>query len=570
MNDPTEEEKLSDTAEFILSKRYYKKGEDWKRLCERVASSIGEDDGQIEEFFNLLYHRIMIPNSPTLANAGIQAGQLAACFILPLEDDPDLIMDSIRNTAIVHRSGGGTGFDLSRIRPSTSPSLSANDLLSGPISIMKLINDTTEKIKRSGVRCGANMGVLRVDHPDIIDFIHAKAEDRSLTNFNISIAISDDFMDAVVSGGHYNVIDPYSGNVTRLDANEIFGMICSNAWKTGEPGVCFIDRINKDNPVPHLGIFSSPNPCGEFYFLPFGSCNLGSLSLPRFLKQDGEKKNIDFWKLREAVKLSVRFLNRVIDVNRFPLPEIDDMAKRTRPIGLGVMGFADLLTEMGIPYNSERAYKIAEELIRFINEEGWRESERLGAETGVFPEFRKENRIMNKHVHPRNCQVTTIAPTGTIATLAGISFGIEPLMAVAYRRRVLGADIFEVNPIFVRIAKERGFYSEELIEKISRVHSIQNIREIPEEVRRMFITAHDLTPEQHVRMQAAWQSHCDNAVSKTVNMPEDATTEDIKQVFLLAYRLNCKGVTVYRDRSRSDQVIVMAKGNEFGDMCRIC
>jgi len=516
-----------------------------------------------ERFFEMMANRDFLPNSPTLMNAGLRAGQLAACFVLPVEDSISGIFDTQRIMALVQQSGGGTGFSFSRLRPKNDIVESTMGTSSGPVSFMELFDKATDIMKRGGRRRGANMGILSVHHPDIIEFIRAKESPNKLTNFNISVAVTDAFMLAIDKDRKYSLRSPRTGKVvSRVRANDVFDLIAKMAWKTGEPGLVFMDEIHKNNPTPKIGQIESTNPCGEQPLLPYESCNLGSINLSHML--DGRK--VDWIKLKNIVNQGVHFLDNVIDANAYPDERIEKITKANRKIGLGVMGFADMLVQMNIPYNSERALEVAEEIMGFIRKEGRLKSIELAEKRGSFPNFRASIWRERGYRALRNAAVTTIAPTGSISIIAGCSSGIEPLFAVCFVRNVLnGTLMWEVNPFFEKVAKKRGFYSTNLIRKIGKTGSVSCFSEVPEDVKKVFVTAHDIAPEWHVRIQAAFQKHTDNAVSKTVNLPTKATVEDIKAIFRLAYLLKCKGITVYRDGSREGQVLSF--GSDYSGGC---
>ena len=576
---------LSDNAITVLERRYLIKDADGQPterpedLFVRVAETVAEPDTKYgasngavaelaEAFCDIMASRVWMPNSPTLMNAGRPLGQLSACFVLPVEDslsnNHSGIYDTLRHMALVHQSGGGTGFGFSRLRPTNSIVRSTMGVASGPVSFMSLYDASTEVVKQGGTRRGANMGILRVDHPDILDFITCKNDTTKITNFNISVAVTDAFMDAVARDGEYDLIDPHSEEaVDRLSARDVFTKIIQGAWKTGEPGVFFIDKANYYNPVPHLGSYEATNPCGEQPLLPYDVCNLGSINVGVFVKHG----QVDWDGLGKAVHLCTHFLENVIDANKYPLPQITELANHIRRIGLGIMGWADLLVKLGIPYHSEEAVELARELMRFVDEEAKVESERLAVLRGVFPEWEKsiwgpdETCARNAHgdrVRPlrrlRHCNLTTVAPTGTISIIAGCSSGIEPLFAVAFMRNQAGVLMPDVNEHFVEIAKREGWHSEDLMQRIAESGHI-HFDEVPQQWQHVFVTAHDVTPEWHIRMQAAFQEYTDSAISKTCNFAQEATEEDVRQIYELAYSLNCKGVTVYRDGSREMQVL---------------
>ncbi len=562
---------LSDNARKVLRKRYLKKDDDGKvtetpaDMFRRVAKNIASADkhygaskkemqGTEEEFYEMMTELEFLPNSPTLMNAGRELQQLSACFVLSIDDSMESIFETIKDTALIHKSGGGTGFSFSRLRAKNSPVRSTGGISSGPVSFMKVFNAATQAVKQGGTRRGANMGMLRVDHPDVLEFITCKESDKEITNFNISIAITEDFMRKAVKNEEYELVDPRTKKcVQKLNAKDVFDLIIKMAWKNGEPGIVFIDRINRDNPTPKAGEIESTNPCGEQPLLPYESCNLGSINLARMVTDN----EINWNKLSETVEKAVHFLDNVIDMNAYPLKRIEDTTKANRKIGLGVMGFADMLLMLGVRYDSEDAIKLAEKVMRVILDRARTASEALAKDRGAFPNFKDSVYSSSKPL--RNATLTTIAPTGTLSIIANCSSGIEPVYALSYVRNIMDNTKFvEVHPYFREVAEKMGFYSNDLMDLIAKKGTIRGLDEIPDDIQKLFVSAHDIAPVGHIMMQAAFQKHTNNAVSKTVNLPEDASAEDVKTIYMMAYDSGCKGVTIYRDNSREEQVLQKA------------
>ncbi|KYK30882.1 MAG: vitamin B12-dependent ribonucleotide reductase [Theionarchaea archaeon] len=559
---------LSPNAVRVLERRYLKRDEKGnpaetpEELLRRVADNVASADNLYnknadikavsDEFYSVMVNLEFLPNSPTLMNAGRKLQQLSACFVLSIEDSMESIFQTVRDAAIIHKTGGGTGFSFSRLRPKGDIVHSTDGKASGPVSFMSVVDAATEVITQGGKRRGANMGVLRIDHPDIMEFITCKKEEGKFNNFNISVAVTEEFMEALQNGKDFDLVNPRNREVTkRLKAEKLFSKIVEQAWTNGEPGIIFIDRINETQPTPKLGEIESTNPCGEQPLLPYESCNLGSINLARMVKNKNGKIVIDWDKLRKTIQTVVHFLDNVIDVNKFPLKKIEEITKGNRKIGLGVMGFADLLVQLQIPYDSDEGLTTGEELMKFIEEESNKASQTLAEKRGSFPTIKK-----SIHIPPmRNATTTTIAPTGSLSIIANCSSGIEPLYALAYTRKAVEEELPVINAYLEEIARKEGFYTEELMKEIAETGTIQNNENVPENIQRLFKTAPEINYEWHVKMQAAFQKYTDNAVSKTINMPNSATKEDIRDAFLLAYELGCKGITVYRDKSRLEQVL---------------
>ncbi len=596
--------KLSENAKKVLEKRYLKRDikgnvtETPRELFERVAYTIADADKNFgvgedeinqtkQQFFDMIADAYFMPNSPTLMNAGRELGQLSACFVLPVEDSLEGIFETIKNTALIHKSGGGTGFSFSRLRPKNDVVHSTMGVSSGPVSFMEVFNAATEAVKQGGTRRGANMGILRIDHPDILEFINCKSDLTKLNNFNISVAITDKFMEALEKDGDYELIHPNTKTaVQKLKAREIFDLIVKGAWQSGEPGVIFIDKMNKDNPTPLIGDIESTNPCGEVPLLPYEACNLGSINLGKMVEIDSSgNPSINWDKLAEISRLAIHFLDNVIVANNYPLPKIAQMVQDNRKIGLGVMGWADMLMKMGVSYNSEEGCKLGKQVMEFIDYHSKVESVELSKKRGKFNNFAgsvydRTNYLYEKYKGQsaglitddmwaeldreianygiRNATTTCIAPTGTISMIAGASGGVEPLFGLVFKRNIMdNTEMYEVNPNFKEYAIEKGIYSDKLMGEIAQTGSIAHIDGVDEKTKEIFVTAHDISPKSHVMMQAAFQLHTDNAVSKTVNFEEDATLEDVAQAYILAYKNNLKGITVYRNNSRYSQPMLL-------------
>ncbi len=577
---------LTRNAQAVLTARYLKKDKDAKvvetieDLYDRVASAVAEaerayglSDSAVETvrdaFYEMMARGEFLPNSPTLMNAGRSMGMLSACFVLPVEDSIDAIFTSVKNTALIQKAGGGTGFSFSRLRPEGDMVMSSGGTTSGPLSFLKVFSEATNAIQQGAFRRGANMGIIRVDHPNIVQFINAKQDLTKLTNFNLSVTVTSQFMEEVKTAPEKDhvVVNPRTnkaGVLKKEDGSnwkvgEVFNLIVNRAWQSGEPGVIFIDRINRDNPTPQLGDIEATNPCGEQPLLPYESCNLGSICLTKFVV-DGANgtKTFDFEGLTRSVQLAVRFLDNVIDINRYPIPEIAQMSKGNRKVGLGLMGFADVLYAMGISYNTEEGVEMGEKIMKTISGESHVASQKLAEERGVFPNW-AGSVWEKKGIRIRNACTTTVAPTGTLSIIADCSGGIEPLFSLVFFRNVLGGQrLPEVNQQFEQTARQRGFYSAELMERIAVEGTVQNINEIPEDIKRVFVTARDISPEWHIRMQAAFQRHCDSSISKTINFENNATEDDVRRIFVMAYEHECKGVTVYRDGCRENQPMALA------------
>jgi len=573
---------LAENAVKVLERRYLKRDEEGvlletpRDMFIRVARNVSaaeekygktkEEIKKIErQFFDIMTNLDFLPNSPTLMNAAKELQQLSACFVLPVGDSMTAIFEALKDTALIQKSGGGVGYSFSNIRPKNDVVLSTKGVSSGPISFMTVFNAATDTIKQGGTRRGANMGILRVDHPDILEFITSKEDNDKLTNFNISVGVTESFMKAVENDEEYEIINPRTKEVVnKYKAKEVFGKIVENAWKSGDPGIVFLDRLNKDNPTPHIGQIESTNPCGEQPLLPYEACNLGSINLSNMVKEEEGVKQIDFDKLEKVVHIAVRFLDNVIDMSRYPLEKINELVRGNRKIGLGVMGYADLLVILGIPYDSEEALEVAQKVMSFIQDESKDASKKLAKEKGAFPNFKGSIYDNPDGYEVRNATTTTIAPTGTLSIIADCSSGVEPMFALAFVKNVMDNDkLVEVNKYFKNIAIREKFFSEELMKKISEKGNLKDIEEVPGEYKRIFVTAHEISPNWHVRTQAMFQKFVDNAVSKTVNFASEATVQDVEAAYMLAYRLGCKGLTIFRDKSKGEQVLSV-EGNGKG------
>lgn len=566
---------LSPNAKRVLESRYLKKDiqgrivetpeEMFWRVALNVAQAHHPDDPKADveatakTFYELMSSLTFLPNSPTLMNAGRDFQQLHACFVLPVEDSLESIFEAIKQTALIQQSGGGTGFSFSHLRPKGSPVKTTSGTASGPVSFLKVFDAATQAIKQGSFRRGANMGILRVDHPDILEFIRLKRDSAALTNFNISVAVTDEFMKAVEKGGEYPLVDPVSGKVkATLQARELFKEICQSAWACGDPGLIFLDRINEDNPTPDLGMMESTNPCGELPLLPYEACVLGSINLSVLVREVKGGPEVDWERLKEVVHRAVHFLDNVVDATHYPIRQIEAITKANRKIGLGVMGLAHLLARLGLPYDSAEAVALGGKLMQTIAQEAVAASEELAKRRGAFPNFKRS--IFHQGPERRNATLTTVAPTGTLSIIANTTSGIEPIFAVAYVREVLdGEKLEEFDPSFERIAKSKGFWSQELAKRVAERGTVQKDPDVPAPIQRLFVAAHEIAALDHLKMQAVFQKHTENAISKTINMPQEATPQDVEEIYKQAWRIQCKGITIYRDRSRPSQVLSRAE-----------
>ena len=553
---------------FVLKKRYLLKDDEKnivetpRELFRRIAGCVSEGEANFkskrnkneveEKFFRMMTSFEFLPNSPTLMNAGTSLGQLSACFVLPVEDSMEGIFGALKNMARIHQTGGGTGFDFSRLRPKGDLVSSTKGEASGPVSFMSIFNQATGVIVQGGRRRGANMGILRCDHPDIVDFIEAKIEEGAFSNFNLSVGVTDGFMDAVRRNSKFDLVNPRTRKTVKsVKARVLFDLIVYSTWRTGDPGLIFLDEINRRNPTPRLGRIEATNPCGEIPLLPNESCNLASVNLSKFVRNG----SMEWERLEDAIEWGVRFLDDVIEVNSYPLPQIQEMTFANRKIGLGVMGFADMLIKLGIPYNQESAVRMALKVMKFVRDASLKASQALARERGVFPNH-KESIYPKKNMRMRNATVNTVAPTGTISIIAGCSSGIEPLFALSFVRNVLsGRKLYEIHSLFEEELRMRSLYSKELLAEVGKVGSIRDIKQLPADIRKVFVTAFDVPAKHHLRIQAAFQKYTDNSVSKTINLPFDSTVEDVRKIYLLANQLKCKGITIYRYDTKKNQVL---------------
>lgn len=566
---------LSPNAKRVLESRYLKKDiqgrivETPEEMFWRVALNVAQADypddpkADVEAtatiFYKLMSSLTFLPNSPTLMNAGRDFQQLHACFVLPVEDSLESIFEAIKQTALIQQSGGGTGFSFSHLRPKGSPVKTTSGTASGPVSFLKVFDAATQAIKQGSFRRGANMGILRVDHPDILEFIRLKRDSATLTNFNISVAVTDEFMKVVEKGGDYPLVDPVSGKVkATLQARELFKEICQSAWACGDPGLIFLDRINEDNPTPDLGMMESTNPCGELPLLPYEACVLGSINLSVLVREVKGGPEVDWERLKEVVHRAVHFLDNVVDATHYPIRQIEAITKANRKIGLGVMGLAHLLARLGLPYDSAEAVALGEKLMQTVAEDAVAASEELAKRRGAFPNFKRS--IFHQGPERRNATLTTVAPTGTLSIIANTTSGIEPIFAIAYIREVLeGQKLVEFDPYFEQIAKAKGFWSDQLVKRVTERGTVRNDPAVAPEIQRLFVAAHEIAAADHLTMQAAFQKHTENAISKTINMSQEATPQDVEEIYKQAWKLQCKGITIYRDRSRPSQVLSRAE-----------
>jgi ribonucleoside-diphosphate reductase alpha chain len=565
---------LTPQAITILEKRYLKRDsqgrvvESPEEMFWRVAKNIAEAERFYENrtspeelsetFFRMIASLDFLPNSPCLMNAGRELQQLAACFVLPIEDSLDSIFETVKQTALIHQSGGGTGFSFSYLRPKDDTVKSTGGMASGPVSFMRVFNMATEVIKQGGTRRGANMGVLRIDHPDIMEFITIKQQPNEMSNFNLSVGVTKAFMEAVKKDDEYDLINPRTkGAVRHLRAKEVLEAMVAGAWETGDPGILFLDRINEANPTPQLGEIESTNPCGEVPLLPNEPCVLGSINLSHMVKERDGRREPDFEKIGMTVRQAIHFLDNVIDMNQYPLPQIAQMAKGNRKIGLGVMGLAHFFIRLGIRYNSQKALEVVRGIMSFIQYQARLRSMELAEQRGAFPNFKGSIYDRPGGMKLRNATVTTIAPTGTLSLLANCSSGIEPLFAIQYTRKALEDMEFQItDPLFIELGEKEGFLNPDLIKSLSEGAGLRDLPSVPQHIKELFITTFEISPVWHIKIQVAFQEYTDNAVSKTINFPRNATEEEVREAFLMAYQERCKGITIYRSGSKAGQVLV--------------